>query len=153
MTQTKLQAGQEHEERIRCMNCGKSVSTPVPKDTLVRAWVECPECIEKSALTGSAGASSEPPSDEHRGIYEKYRVERLNDPTGKHKGCNFFVLDLVHDKFAIPALKAYAKACKKEFPQLAKDIQWAISLASGPKGEFFPTSISVAVALKMEHER
>jgi DNA-directed RNA polymerase subunit RPC12/RpoP len=33
--------------RIRCMNCGKSVSTPVPKETVVRAWVECPECIEK----------------------------------------------------------------------------------------------------------
>jgi len=34
-------------ERIHCMKCGKSVSTPVPKDTIVRAWVECPECIEK----------------------------------------------------------------------------------------------------------
>ncbi len=35
------------DERIHCDNCGKSVSTPVPKDTLVRAWVQCPECIEK----------------------------------------------------------------------------------------------------------
>jgi DNA-directed RNA polymerase subunit RPC12/RpoP len=33
--------------RIMCMQCGKSVSTPVPKETLVRAWIECPECIEK----------------------------------------------------------------------------------------------------------
>jgi len=37
----------EETERIWCMKCGKSVSTPVPKGTLVRAWVECPECIEK----------------------------------------------------------------------------------------------------------
>jgi len=34
-------------ERIWCRNCGKSVSSPVPKDTIVRAYVECPECIEK----------------------------------------------------------------------------------------------------------
>ena len=34
-------------ERLHCLNCGKSVSTPVPKDTIVRAWIQCPECIEK----------------------------------------------------------------------------------------------------------
>ncbi len=39
-------------ERILCMQCGKSVSTPVPKDTIVRAWVECPECIEKREKVG-----------------------------------------------------------------------------------------------------
>lgn len=33
--------------RIGCMNCGKSVSSEVPEGTIVRAWVECPECIEK----------------------------------------------------------------------------------------------------------
>lgn len=33
-------------ERIRCMKCGKSVSSPVPKDTVVRAYVECPECLK-----------------------------------------------------------------------------------------------------------
>lgn len=37
----------ETTERIWCMTCGKSVSTEVPKNTIVRAWVECPECIEK----------------------------------------------------------------------------------------------------------
>ena len=36
-------------ERIRCSRCGKSVSTPVPAETVVRAWVECPECIEQTA--------------------------------------------------------------------------------------------------------
>jgi hypothetical protein len=39
-------------ERIWCMKCGKSVSTPVPKGTIMRAWVECPECIEKGAAAG-----------------------------------------------------------------------------------------------------
>jgi hypothetical protein len=35
-------------ERVLCMSCGKSVSSPVPVGTVVRAWVECPECIEKA---------------------------------------------------------------------------------------------------------
>lgn len=33
-------------DRILCSHCGKSVSTPVPPNTHVRAFVECPECIE-----------------------------------------------------------------------------------------------------------
>lgn len=33
-------------ERIYCNQCGKSVSTEVPDDTIVRAWVECPECVK-----------------------------------------------------------------------------------------------------------
>ena len=31
--------------KIHCNRCGKSVSTEVPEETVVRAWVECPECI------------------------------------------------------------------------------------------------------------
>ena len=33
--------------RLHCNQCGKSVSTEVPDDTLLRAWAECPECIAK----------------------------------------------------------------------------------------------------------
>jgi hypothetical protein len=33
--------------RVRCMTCGKSVSNPLPIPVVVRASVECPECIEK----------------------------------------------------------------------------------------------------------
>jgi len=90
-------------------------------------------------------------SDETKGIYRKYEVTRLNDPVGKHKNCNYFVLDLIHDEFALPALKAYAKACKKKYPQLAKDLQWAIGLASGPEGSFFSSaSLSTVLGIKME---
>ena len=32
---------------VKCSRCGKRVSSPVPLDIIVRAWVECPECIEK----------------------------------------------------------------------------------------------------------
>lgn len=60
-----------------------------------------------------------------RGIYDKYNVERTDGsskPGGKHDGCAYFVLDLEHDEFAIAALKAYAKACRREYPALADDI-------------------------------
>jgi hypothetical protein len=61
-------------------------------------------------------------SDQERGLYRKYRVERLDDPTGKHAECPFFVLDIRHDPHAISALWAYIQSCRFEFPQLAKDL-------------------------------
>ena len=73
-------------------------------------------------------------NDNERGIYRKYEVTRLNDPSGKHEHCAFFVLDLVHDKFSTPALRAYAKACQKEFPQLAKEIRWALRTKAPRRG-------------------
>lgn len=56
----------------------------------------------------------------------KYRVERTDGsaaPGGKHAGCEYFVLDLRHDKFSVPALLAYADACEAEYPQLAAGIR------------------------------
>ena len=32
--------------RVRCSACGKSVSNPLPVAVIIRAWVECPECVE-----------------------------------------------------------------------------------------------------------
>ena len=61
--------------------------------------------------------------DSKRGLYGKYYVERMQDPTHKHEGCFYYVLDTTHDKFSIPALTAYADACESEFPYLAEDIR------------------------------
>lgn len=61
--------------------------------------------------------------DQRRGFYRKYDVRRLNDPDGKHAECEYFVLDLTHDKFAGPALRSYAVACAEEFPALAADLE------------------------------
>lgn len=64
-------------------------------------------------------------ADQKKGLYRKYRVERLDGssgPGGKHEHCEYFVLDLVHDKFAQPALRAYASACAAEYPALAADL-------------------------------
>ncbi len=63
--------------------------------------------------------------DKDLGLYSKYIIKRLDgssDPGGKHEDCNYFVLDFKHDEYAKEAIKAYAKACKNEYPQLSKDL-------------------------------
>ena len=65
-------------------------------------------------------------SDKNRGIYGKYWINRSDrqDLEGrKHHGCRLFVLDLTHDKHAIPAILAYAESCREEYPLLAADLQ------------------------------
>lgn len=69
------------------------------------------------------------------GVYEKFKVERTDgrsEPGEKHHGCTYFVLDLNHDKHAIPALRAYAKSCAKEYPELAADLKRALAAFTGP---------------------
>ena len=65
-------------------------------------------------------------ADTKRGLFGKYRVERLDGssgPGGKHERCRYYVLDLDHDRFAGPALAAYAEACEEEYPGLARDLR------------------------------
>jgi DNA-directed RNA polymerase subunit RPC12/RpoP len=33
--------------KLKCTICGEPVSTEVPDGTIVRAWIECPECSAK----------------------------------------------------------------------------------------------------------
>ena len=64
--------------------------------------------------------------DRARGLYQKYHVERTDGksaPAAGHYGCEYFVLDMSHDPFAIPAVLAYAEACEREYPLLAKDLK------------------------------
>jgi DNA-directed RNA polymerase subunit RPC12/RpoP len=35
--------------RLMCNRCGKPVSSEVPEETVVRAWIECPECLDQKA--------------------------------------------------------------------------------------------------------
>ena len=68
--------------------------------------------------------------DKTKGIYSKFvvkRIDGLSEYGMKHYGCEYFVLDMNHDKFAIPALRAYADACVDEYPLLAADIRSKIS--------------------------
>jgi hypothetical protein len=65
-------------------------------------------------------------SDQERGVYSKFIVQRT-DGSLKHQDCTYFVLDVNHDMFAVPALAAYAKACREEYPKLADDIELALA--------------------------
>ncbi len=60
------------------------------------------------------------------GMYGKFNVSRVDGKSEfgeKHHKCSYFVLDTVHDKHAIPALRAYANSCESEYPLLARDIR------------------------------
>jgi len=63
--------------------------------------------------------------DQERGLYQKYKVERLNDPDGKHDECFLFVLDIKHDRHAREALYSYAASCSEEYPELSQDL-WTV---------------------------
>jgi hypothetical protein len=65
-------------------------------------------------------------SDKTKGLYSKYIAFRRDGSSGigeKHHGCPLFVLDLKHDRHAIPAMEAYINACREEYPQLAADLE------------------------------
>lgn len=47
------------------------------------------------------------------GLHERYRVEKVHDPEGKHADCRYFVLDPEHDPLARIALAAYADAADR----------------------------------------
>lgn len=69
--------------------------------------------------------------DKTKGLYKKYKVERTDgtDQIGeKHFGCWHYVLDINHDPYALPALAAYAEACKNEYPLLSKDLEQLVRI-------------------------
>jgi hypothetical protein len=76
-------------------------------------------------------------TDARRGLYGKFTVIR-NDgrsaPGEKHEKCEYFVLDLEHDKHARAALKAYAASCKRDYPELAKDLREKLKPQERPCG-------------------
>lgn len=66
-----------------------------------------------------------------RGLLDKFTVWRndgKSEPGQKHDGCKYFVLDLTHDPFAWPALRAYADACRASHPGLAADLDTMIAV-------------------------
>lgn len=66
------------------------------------------------------------PQDAGRGLYNKFRVERLDGQSEKghlHNGCLYFPLDLTHDPHALKAALAYADSCERDNPELAADLR------------------------------
>lgn len=85
--------------------------------------------------------------DTERGIYRKFEVRRTDGssgPGGKHERCTYFVLDLKHDPHAIPALRAYAQACRETHPELAYDLERILNA-------HFPAQMASLIAAEAEH--
>lgn len=62
--------------------------------------------------------------DTERGAYAKYTVYKNDEhgnPRVDQEG-DYFVLDLVNDPLAPEALRAYATACKEQYPLLSADL-------------------------------
>jgi hypothetical protein len=75
-----------------------------------------------------------------KGLYGKFHIG-VNQHTGrgiviarndltdnvegdKHFGCDYFLLDLTHDKHALAAIQAYAESCRKDgYELLADDLE------------------------------
>lgn len=84
-------------------------------------------------MTAKRKKRAEPKTDKARGLYRKYTVERADGsskPGRKHAECEYFVIDLTHDKYASAAMYAYADACELEYPTLAKDLRRRAGQAS-----------------------
>lgn len=65
-----------------------------------------------------------------QGLVGKYHVERIEDITGKHDKCRYFVLDPVHDPLAAPVIRLYAQLAASEGKQeLARDLEALVSEA------------------------
>lgn len=66
--------------------------------------------------------------DTMRGLYKKFRVERTDGrsaPGEKHHGCDYFILDMMHDRHALAAIAAYVASLDEagEYPGLAHDLR------------------------------
>lgn len=89
----------------------------------------CP-CMKDRAA--SSWPPPVPPHHPPTGLYDKYQVSRRDGTSlrgEKHEHCDYFVLDWEHDPFAIPAARAYADACEKTHPILARDLRARASRA------------------------
>jgi hypothetical protein len=70
-----------------------------------------------------AGKLPQPPAAPETGLEARYRVEKINEPNGKHDECRYFVLDPAHDLIARQALAFYRNhAARFGYGALADDL-------------------------------
>lgn len=77
------------------------------------------------SATSASPLDCDADDDTKTGLRRKFLVMRADGsslPGGKHHGCQHFVLDLNHDPYAAPTLRAYAYACGTSHPALAVDL-------------------------------
>lgn len=84
-------------------------------------------------------------SADAQGLFRKFIVRRTDGsdgPGGKHEGCEYFVLDVTHDRHAKAALAAYAAAVRSTNAVLADDLwmRYALDDSAGPLASRTPTT-------------
>lgn len=64
-------------------------------------------------------------ADMYLGLYRKFEVKRVDpEAQARHEGCDYFVLDLAHDKLALAAIDAYEVAADRAgYHALAEDLR------------------------------
>jgi|GEM_PF-2808359 len=91
------------------------------------------------------------------GFYGKYRVERSDRedrPGGRHHGCEYFVLDMTCDPAAVPAIEAYAVACRERRPRFAQVLlAWVAKKKGDPTLEMLKKKRDQAMAAMTEKEK
>lgn len=128
---------------VPCPQCNETIAVGDGVEIGGRLW--CTQKCWRSMMDGKAispvidmhgqsgfvvasgeGGLIQEDAEKATGLYDKYIVKRSNgssEPGGKHESCKYFVLDLVHDKLARPALEAYAIAAHDAgYKKLAADL-------------------------------
>jgi hypothetical protein len=98
---------------------------------VIRGATPLPETKEGCKKCGERFIDAEthtcvPALVQDRGLYRKYDVRRSDGssaPGRKHEHCQYYVLDLSHDRHAFAALVAYSRSCASDFPLLSRDLQ------------------------------
>jgi len=98
----------------RCSKCGYESPNSSIDGWADISWISFDQDIENTI--------DQIVSDHDLGLYKKYTVIR-NDNSEKHKNCQYFVIDINHDKFAEDVLKYYAYLCELEYPHLSRDLK------------------------------
>lgn len=75
-------------------------------------------------------------ADRDAGLEARYEVTKINDPTGKHTECRYFVLDPQHDPPARKALETYRfEARMAGFYALSNDLRDWLEMIEGDGDE------------------
>lgn len=75
------------------------------------------------AIRAAKYSEKKPTEDKAYNKFVVFRKDGGSLPGFKHEGCRYFVLDLDHDRLAVPALRAYAAEARlKGHPGLAVDL-------------------------------
>lgn len=113
---TKAQVDAHHKSRSTDVPWPKSYIDSKTRPAVDFQYIDQAEAAHPSPPADKQAAQA---GEKSEGLYRKYYVRRLHDPAGKHKDCEYYVLDSMHDKYSADALEAYARCCLKEFPRLA----------------------------------